>query len=222
MPSWRPGDTEPRPADAQAAVYVLPSSERFCTAANEHAAHKEHPAVSEDARGAIRSRPASGPAAAQKLSCRAGPCPAGAPADAPRGVQQGAGQLNGRAMMSPGRPASSMAVSPLVSFVIPHKGREEFLHDTVASNWERTDEEAEKPHGLLSSLFRRHSHRTLPKKKLTAQECFQLGFVKLYTTEDLEGAILAFARSIQVDPVFGRAYVNRALAYERLGTCSRP
>ncbi|MBP1732283.1 MAG: tetratricopeptide repeat protein [Deltaproteobacteria bacterium] len=86
-----------------------------------------------------------------------------------------------------------------------------------ASDWERTDEEAEKPHGLLSSLFRRHSHRTLPKKKLTAQECFQLGFVKLYTTEDLEGAILAFARSIQVDPVFGRAYVNRALAYERLG-----
>ena len=55
------------------------------------------------------------------------------------------------------------------------------------------------------------------KKQLSAKEWFDQGFLALHTTDDCEGAARAFAMSIQSNPTSERAYVNRALAYERLG-----
>ena len=57
---------------------------------------------------------------------------------------------------------------------------------------------------------------TLPSK-MGAQEWFDKGFVTLHTSDDCEGAVRAFALSIQLNPAYARAYVNRAQAYERLG-----
>jgi len=76
-------------------------------------------------------------------------------------------------------------------------------------------EKEERPSGLLGSLFRRHKHvATLP---LSAQEWFDQGFVLLQTADDCLGAARAFACSIQLNPKYERAYVERALAYEKLG-----
>jgi tetratricopeptide (TPR) repeat protein len=90
-----------------------------------------------------------------------------------------------------------------------------------ASDWEAGEEEEqekkEKPRGILSKIFDRRKEHIKPKKQVSAQEWFEQGFVKLHTTDDCEGAVRAFARSIQLNPTYERAYVNRGLAYERLG-----
>ena len=86
-----------------------------------------------------------------------------------------------------------------------------------ASDWEEKDEEKEeKPRGLFARLFRRKRKPPTPKE-LSAREWLDQGFVLLQTTDDYEGAIRAFAHSIHLNPRYERAYVNRALAYERLG-----
>ena len=76
-------------------------------------------------------------------------------------------------------------------------------------------EKEERPRGLLGSLFRRHKH--VAPRPLSAREWFDQGFVLLQTTDDCMGAARAFACSIQLNPTYERAYVERALAYERLG-----
>jgi tetratricopeptide (TPR) repeat protein len=73
----------------------------------------------------------------------------------------------------------------------------------------------ERPRGLLGSLFKRR--RYVAPRPLSAQEWFDQGFVLLQTTDDSMGAVRAFACSIQLNPKYERAYVERALAYERLG-----
>jgi tetratricopeptide (TPR) repeat protein len=53
--------------------------------------------------------------------------------------------------------------------------------------------------------------------EISAQEWFDKGFVTLHTSDDCEGAVRAFALSVRLNPNHARAYVSRALAYERLG-----
>ena len=86
-----------------------------------------------------------------------------------------------------------------------------------ASDWEARDEqEKEKPRGLFARFFRRKRKPPAPRE-LRAQEWFDQGFRLLQTTDDCEGAARAFACSIQLNPKYERAYVERALAYEKLG-----
>ena len=85
-----------------------------------------------------------------------------------------------------------------------------------ASDWEESNEKEEKPRGLFARFLRLKRRPPAPQE-LRAQACFRRGFVLLETTDDCEGAVRAFARSIQLDPAFEWAYVERALAYERLG-----
>lgn len=86
-----------------------------------------------------------------------------------------------------------------------------------ASDWEEENEEKEeKPRGLFARFFR-PKRKPPTAKELSALEWFDQGFVLLQTTDDYAGAVRAFALSIHLNPTYQRAYVNRALAYERLG-----
>ena len=76
-------------------------------------------------------------------------------------------------------------------------------------------EKKERRRGLFGRLFRRRKHVT--PRPLSAQEWCDLGFVLLHSNGDCMGAVRAFAQSIQLDPTYERAYLNRGLAYEELG-----
>ncbi len=74
-----------------------------------------------------------------------------------------------------------------------------------------------RPRGLLSKLFSRRSEPAAPVRTLTAQEWFEKGFVTFNTEDDDIGALLAFAKSISIDPTQKRAFLNRAIVFERIG-----
>jgi tetratricopeptide (TPR) repeat protein len=91
------------------------------------------------------------------------------------------------------------------------------------SDWEGTSEEENEEEakeqrrgGLLGSLFKRNKEPP-PAQTLSAEEWFKQGFVTLHTTDDSAAAARAFAHCIRLNPTHERAYVNRGLAYERLG-----
>jgi tetratricopeptide (TPR) repeat protein len=73
--------------------------------------------------------------------------------------------------------------------------------------------EKEEPFGLISRLLGRKAK----EKPMSAQELFEKGFSIMHTTSNYEEAIRAFASSIQLDPANARAYLNRGIAYERIG-----
>jgi tetratricopeptide (TPR) repeat protein len=50
----------------------------------------------------------------------------------------------------------------------------------------------------------------------TAPDRFNQGFFLLHTTDDVKGAIRAFAMAIQLNPQYARAYLNRGMTYERI------
>ena len=54
-------------------------------------------------------------------------------------------------------------------------------------------------------------------KRLTAQEWFEKGFALLFTYGHYEEATRAFACAIRMDPRNARAYLDRGMAYERMG-----
>ncbi len=54
-------------------------------------------------------------------------------------------------------------------------------------------------------------------KRLTAQEWFEKGFSLLFTYSHYEEATRAFACAIRMDPRNARAYLDRGMAYERMG-----
>ena len=77
-------------------------------------------------------------------------------------------------------------------------------------------QEEEKPRGLFARLFQRRE-KPAPQKELTAGEWFQQGFVMLHSTGDHRGAMRAFAKAIQLDPTYQRAFLNRGIVSEYLG-----
>ena len=82
---------------------------------------------------------------------------------------------------------------------------------------EATGESEEKPHGLLSRMLRRKRKTIALKKALTAEDWFERGFQTLHTVDDGNGALRAFAKSIDLDPAHQRAYLNRGITYETVG-----
>jgi tetratricopeptide (TPR) repeat protein len=90
-------------------------------------------------------------------------------------------------------------------------------HARRASDGEEQDREGEKPGGFFRSLFKSPTRPAVEKRRLTAPEWFEQGYLALHTTNNCEEAARAFAHAIRLDPIYERAYVNRALAYERLG-----
>ena len=78
---------------------------------------------------------------------------------------------------------------------------------------ENRPQEASTPnHGFFLKLIGHPS-----PEKLTAREWFDRGFTLLFNYNDYLGAIRAFACCIELDPSCARAYLNRAMAYERIG-----
>ncbi len=73
------------------------------------------------------------------------------------------------------------------------------------------------PKRLLDRLRKPPVQTPVPPGPLTAREWFDQGFLLLHTTDDIPGAIRAFAMAIRLDPDYGRAYLNRGMAYERIG-----
>jgi tetratricopeptide (TPR) repeat protein len=55
-----------------------------------------------------------------------------------------------------------------------------------------------------------------PPGPLTARDWFEQGFLLLFNSDDMPGAIRAFAMAIRLDPDYARAYLNRGMAYERI------
>ena len=70
----------------------------------------------------------------------------------------------------------------------------------------------EEPVGFISKILRRKAK----EKHVSAQEWFEQGFSIMHTSSDYQDAIRAFASSIQMDPTYARAYLNRGMAYERI------
>ena len=87
----------------------------------------------------------------------------------------------------------------------------------VSDNEEEVEQLEEKPRDLLSRLFRRNIKPIAQKKALTADDWFERGFLALYTLDDDEKALRAFAKTIYLDPTNQRAYFNRGITYERVG-----
>lgn len=73
------------------------------------------------------------------------------------------------------------------------------------------------PKRLLDRLRKPPVQTPAPQGPLTAREWFDQGFLLLYTTDDIPEAIRAFAMAIRLDPGYARAYLNRGMAYERIG-----
>lgn len=55
------------------------------------------------------------------------------------------------------------------------------------------------------------------EKKPSAADLFEKGFMFFYGQGEYLEAIKAFALSISIDPMNSRAYLNRGMAYERIG-----
>ncbi len=74
--------------------------------------------------------------------------------------------------------------------------------------------------GVLGETYREILSRYLkgdePKQR-TAQEWFDKGFALLFDYGQYEEAIQAFACAIRRDPLNARAYLDRGMAYERMG-----
>jgi tetratricopeptide (TPR) repeat protein len=66
-------------------------------------------------------------------------------------------------------------------------------------------------------MLRRKRKTIALKKALTAEDWFERGFQTLHTVDDGNGALRAFAKSINLDPAHQRAYLNRGITYEAVG-----
>jgi len=105
----------------------------------------------------------------------------------------------------------AIGADPVRSSEIQYKGPERRV-----SHRREDKHEEQKPRGLLVRLLRRRK-KLAPPKELTAGEWFQQGFVMLYNAGDYLGAICAFAKAIQLDPTYQRAFLNRGMVYEWIG-----
>jgi tetratricopeptide (TPR) repeat protein len=80
----------------------------------------------------------------------------------------------------------------------------------------RRTRQKEKPRGLLARLFNRRE-KSSTKRELSAQEWFYRGFELFHSAGDYQGAIQAFAASLELDPTYARAFLNRGMAYGVIG-----
>jgi len=74
--------------------------------------------------------------------------------------------------------------------------------------------------GVLGETYREIMSRYFKgndPKRLTAQEWFEKGFALLFNYGQYEEATRAFACAIRLDPLNARAYLDRGMAYERMG-----
>ena len=85
-----------------------------------------------------------------------------------------------------------------------------------ASDRQRATPPAPPPRTFLDRL-RKPSKAPDPPKPMTARDWFDRGFLLLFDSDDVPGAIRAFASAIHQDPTYARAYLNRGMAYERIG-----
>lgn len=90
-------------------------------------------------------------------------------------------------------------------------------HERRASDEEEAKEPEEKPRGLLSRMFRRKRKPIALKKALTAEDWFERGFQAVHIVNDGKGALRAFAKSIDLDPTYQSAYLNRGITFEIVG-----
>ena len=74
-----------------------------------------------------------------------------------------------------------------------------------------------KPAGVLNKVLKSRSDTPGERPPETAREWFEAGFTLLFNSDDTQGAIRAFASAIRKDPSFGRAYLNRGMAFQRIG-----
>ena len=80
--------------------------------------------------------------------------------------------------------------------------------------------ERRKRKGVFGETYRELLFRYLKgkdPKRLTAQEWFEKGFALLFDYGQYEEATRAFACAIRLDPLNARAYLDRGMAYERMG-----
>jgi|APFre7841882654_1041346.scaffolds.fasta_scaffold22225_1 tetratricopeptide (TPR) repeat protein len=82
---------------------------------------------------------------------------------------------------------------------------------------EEAEQLEEKPHGLLSRILRLKRKPIALKKALTAEDWFERGFQALHIVNDGKGALRAFAKSIDLDPTYQSAYLNRGITFEIVG-----
>jgi tetratricopeptide (TPR) repeat protein len=73
------------------------------------------------------------------------------------------------------------------------------------------------PRRFLERLRKPPPKAPEPPGPMTARDWFDQGFLMLFNTDDIPGAIRAFATAIRLDPDYARAYLNRGMAYERIG-----
>jgi predicted Zn-dependent protease len=73
------------------------------------------------------------------------------------------------------------------------------------------------PRRLLDRLRKPPPKVPEPTGPRTARDWFDQGFLLLFTSDDTPEAIKAFAMAIRLDPDYARAYLNRGMAYERIG-----
>jgi tetratricopeptide (TPR) repeat protein len=80
--------------------------------------------------------------------------------------------------------------------------------------WEKTPEPT---HRKFLDRLRKTPKAPEPQKPMTARDWFDQGFLLLFNFDDVPKAIRAFASAIHLDPAYARAYLNRGMAYERIG-----
>jgi hypothetical protein len=73
------------------------------------------------------------------------------------------------------------------------------------------------PRRFLDRLRKPPPKAAEPIGPMTAHDWFDRGFLMLFNTDNVPGAIRAFATAIRLDPDYARAYLNRGMAYERIG-----
>lgn len=94
---------------------------------------------------------------------------------------------------------------------------DQFALGRRATDRKQENTASEPPRRFLLSRLRKPPKAPEPARPLTARDWFDRGFLLLFNSDDVPGAIRAFAMAIRLDPDYARAYLNRGIAYEQLG-----
>ncbi len=90
--------------------------------------------------------------------------------------------------------------------------------DEAKESEKKVEESEERTTGLLSKMLRRKKKQPIAlKRALTAEDWLERGFQALRVVNDHKRALRAFAKCIDLDPNYQRAYLNRGITYEIVG-----